>query len=103
MATGSYLTQNHSRSQSEIQGDLHNYMKHRIFRNVIDVDIGAIDLDFLFMADNAHSHKTWDVSDIQECENTERIKWLAYSPDLSPMEYASEAFRRYVSLRNYSL
>ncbi|GFT29383.1 uncharacterized protein TNCV_757391 [Trichonephila clavipes] len=24
MATGSYLTQNHSRSQSEIQGDLHN-------------------------------------------------------------------------------
>ncbi|GFV50134.1 hypothetical protein TNCV_87671 [Trichonephila clavipes] len=25
MATGSYLTPNHSRSQSEIQGDLHNY------------------------------------------------------------------------------
>ncbi|GFX43134.1 hypothetical protein TNCV_2711781 [Trichonephila clavipes] len=24
MATGSYLTPNHSRSQSEIQGDLHN-------------------------------------------------------------------------------
>ncbi|GFS51965.1 uncharacterized protein TNCV_1104161 [Trichonephila clavipes] len=25
MATGSYLTQNHSRSQSEIQGDLHTF------------------------------------------------------------------------------
>ncbi|GFX99195.1 hypothetical protein TNCV_2493761 [Trichonephila clavipes] len=27
MATGSYLTQNHSRSQSEIQGDLHKCSK----------------------------------------------------------------------------
>ncbi|GFV40670.1 hypothetical protein TNCV_2036111 [Trichonephila clavipes] len=25
MATGSSMTQNHSRSQSEIQGDLHNF------------------------------------------------------------------------------
>ncbi|GFW61430.1 hypothetical protein TNCV_346781 [Trichonephila clavipes] len=29
MATGSYLTPNHSRSQSEIQGDLHKFMRAR--------------------------------------------------------------------------
>ncbi|GFX27717.1 hypothetical protein TNCV_2129581 [Trichonephila clavipes] len=37
MATGSYLTPNHSRSQSEIQGDLHNFVvsssgKKSVFR-----------------------------------------------------------------------
>ncbi|GFW82920.1 hypothetical protein TNCV_2209721 [Trichonephila clavipes] len=31
MATGSSLTQNYSRSQSEIQGDLHNWAKGNFY------------------------------------------------------------------------
>ncbi|GFV75768.1 uncharacterized protein TNCV_1756961 [Trichonephila clavipes] len=38
MATGSYLTQNHSRSQSEIQGDLHKWTISCLIRaKVFDV------------------------------------------------------------------
>ncbi|GFT98838.1 retrovirus-related Pol polyprotein from transposon opus [Trichonephila clavipes] len=39
MATGSSLTQNHSRSQSEIQGDLH---KFNLFTDANEVGIGAV-------------------------------------------------------------
>ncbi|GFV21398.1 transposable element Tcb2 transposase [Trichonephila clavipes] len=48
---------------------------------------GAIDPDFIFMDDNARSHRTLAVEELLESEDITRMDWPAYSPDLNPMEH----------------
>lgn len=46
----------------------------------------AVGPDFLFIDDNAMSHKSHVVGIFNE-ENIRRIKWISRSSDLSPVEH----------------
>ncbi|GFX35483.1 transposable element Tc3 transposase [Trichonephila clavipes] len=53
----------------------------RIFR-------GFVDPDFLFIDDNARPHRSFEISDTLQSENTLHMQWPAYYPDLNPIEHA---------------
>ncbi|GFW42573.1 transposable element Tcb1 transposase [Trichonephila clavipes] len=48
---------------------------------------GAMDAEFLFMDDNAHPHRANIVDECLQSEDITRMYWLAYSPDLNPIEH----------------
>ncbi|GFW02812.1 transposable element Tc3 transposase [Trichonephila clavipes] len=48
---------------------------------------GAMDLQFLFMDDNAPCHRTVAAEQLLESEDIERMDWPARSPDLNPIEH----------------
>ncbi|GFX62542.1 transposable element Tc1 transposase [Trichonephila clavipes] len=55
--------------------------------NIIEKDRGAMDLQFLFMDDNAPCHRTVAAKQLFESEDIERMDWPARSPDLNPIEH----------------
>ncbi|GFW06554.1 transposable element Tc1 transposase [Trichonephila clavipes] len=55
--------------------------------NIIERDIGAMGLQFLFMDDNAPCHRTVAAEQLLESEDIERMDWPARSPDLNPIEH----------------
>ncbi|GFU73251.1 transposable element Tcb2 transposase [Trichonephila clavipes] len=55
---------------------------------------GAMGLQFLFMDDNAPSHRTVTAEQLLESGDIERMDWPARSPDLNPMEHVYEFLRR---------
>ncbi|GFX15984.1 transposable element Tc1 transposase [Trichonephila clavipes] len=55
--------------------------------------------DFLFMNDSVQPHRCVEVSVTFQSENILRMQWLAYSPDLYPIEHAWDALRRRVVQR----
>ncbi|GFS76470.1 transposable element Tcb2 transposase [Trichonephila clavipes] len=46
-----------------------------------------MDLQFLFMDDNAPCHRTVAAEQLLESEDIERMDWPARSPDLNPIEH----------------
>ena len=48
---------------------------------------GAIGADFLFMDDNARTHRTHAVQQLLESKNITRLDWPADSPDLNSIEH----------------
>ncbi|GFW94695.1 transposable element Tcb1 transposase [Trichonephila clavipes] len=44
--------------------------------------------EFLFMEDNAHPRRANIVDECLQSEDITRMDWLAYSPDLNPVEQA---------------
>ncbi|GFT00551.1 transposable element Tcb2 transposase [Trichonephila clavipes] len=48
---------------------------------------GAIGPDFIFMDDNARSHRTLAVEELLESEDITRMDWPAYSSDLNSIEH----------------
>ncbi|GFV96580.1 transposable element Tc1 transposase [Trichonephila clavipes] len=48
---------------------------------------GAMDLQFLFMDDNAPCHRTVAAEQLLKSEDIERMDWPARSPDLNPIEH----------------
>ncbi|GFU67977.1 transposable element Tcb1 transposase [Trichonephila clavipes] len=48
---------------------------------------GAMGAEFLFMDDNAFPHRANIVDECLQSEDITRMVWLAYSPDLNPIEY----------------
>ncbi|GFV07724.1 hypothetical protein TNCV_4942261 [Trichonephila clavipes] len=76
MATGSYLTPNYSRSQSEIQGDLHNVQ------------------ELWFQQDGATCHTARATIDLLKDTFGDRlisrfgpVNWPPRSCDLTPLDY----------------
>ncbi|GFX44957.1 hypothetical protein TNCV_3430061 [Trichonephila clavipes] len=67
MATGSYLTPNYSRSQSEIQGDLHKMTDIKIVDNGLFEEIGRLNVylnyNKLKQLENQHAEidKSWEI------------------------------------------
>ncbi|GFW90002.1 DDE_3 domain-containing protein [Trichonephila clavipes] len=47
---------------------------------------GAMGAEFLFMDDNARSHRANIVDGYLRSEDVTRVDWPAYSPDLNPIE-----------------
>ncbi|GFU39503.1 transposable element Tc1 transposase [Trichonephila clavipes] len=62
---------------------------------------GAVGDKFVFMDDNATSHRTLDVQDCLDSEGIQRLVWPACSPDLNPIENVWDALGRQVAGRNY--
>ncbi|GFV95921.1 DDE_3 domain-containing protein [Trichonephila clavipes] len=63
-----------------------------IYRNVIleqhvRLFRGAMGAEFLFMDDNARSHRANIVDECLQLEDITRMNWPAYSPDLNPIEH----------------
>ncbi|GFX99302.1 transposon Ty3-I Gag-Pol polyprotein [Trichonephila clavipes] len=87
MATGSYLTQNHSRSQSEIQGDLHTVTTARC-RNALEHYVypfmGAVGPDFILMHDNVMPRRAHLVDEFLKSEDIRETGWPTRSPELKP-------------------
>lgn len=53
--------------------------------------------DFLFTDDNAHPHRTTEVSDTLAREDIQRMTWLTYSPDFNPIENAGDALDKRIA------
>ncbi|GFV46300.1 transposable element Tcb1 transposase [Trichonephila clavipes] len=66
-------------------------MPDHIYRDVIleqhaRLFRGAMGAEFLFMDDNGHPHRANIVDECLQSEDTTRMDWPAYSPDLNPIE-----------------
>ncbi|GFX43683.1 transposable element Tcb1 transposase [Trichonephila clavipes] len=57
----------------------------------------AMGAEFLFMDDNARSHRANIVDECLQSEDITRIDWLAYSPDLNPIEQARPIWRTFAA------
>ncbi|GFV46803.1 transposable element Tcb1 transposase [Trichonephila clavipes] len=55
--------------------------------NIIEMDRGAMGLQFLFMDDNAPCHRIVAAEQLLESEDIERMDWPARSSDLNPIEH----------------
>ncbi|GFX00838.1 transposable element Tcb2 transposase [Trichonephila clavipes] len=51
------------------------------------------------MDDNARPHRTLAVEELLESEYITRMDWLAYSPDLNPIEHVWDALGRRIAAR----
>ncbi|GFU53873.1 transposable element Tcb2 transposase [Trichonephila clavipes] len=60
---------------------------------------GTIGPDFIFMDDNARPHRTLAVEELLESEDITRMDWIAYSPDLNPIEHVWDALGRRIAAR----
>ncbi|GFX20437.1 transposable element Tcb2 transposase [Trichonephila clavipes] len=60
---------------------------------------GAMDMQFLFMDDNAPCHRTVAAEQLLESEDIERMDWPARSPDLNPIEQVWEFLGRRLAAR----
>ncbi|GFT98429.1 transposable element Tc3 transposase [Trichonephila clavipes] len=60
---------------------------------------GAMDLQFLFMDDNAPCHRTVAAEQLLESEDIERMDWPARSPDLNPIEHVWDFLGRRLAAR----
>ncbi|GFU40320.1 transposable element Tcb2 transposase [Trichonephila clavipes] len=60
---------------------------------------GAIGPYIIFMDDNARPYRTLAVEELLESEDIARMDWLAYSPDLNPIEHVWDALGRRIAAR----
>ncbi|GFV99156.1 transposable element Tcb2 transposase [Trichonephila clavipes] len=60
---------------------------------------GAMDLQFLFMDDNAPCHRKGAAEQLLESEDIERMDWPARSPDLNPIEHVWDFLGRRLAAR----
>ncbi|GBO03549.1 Cubilin, partial [Araneus ventricosus] len=60
---------------------------------------GAMGAEFLFMDDNARPHRANIVDECLQSEDITRMDWLAYSPDLNPIEHVWDMLGRRIADR----
>ncbi|GFU14046.1 transposable element Tcb2 transposase [Trichonephila clavipes] len=60
---------------------------------------GVMDLQFLFMNDNAPCHRTVAAEQLLESEDIERMDWPERSPDLNPIEHVWDFLDRRLAAR----
>ncbi|GFY26304.1 transposable element Tcb1 transposase [Trichonephila clavipes] len=60
---------------------------------------GTMGAEFLFMDDNARSHRTNIVDECLQLEDISRMDWPAYSPDLNPIEHVWDILGRRIAAR----
>ncbi|GFX00211.1 transposable element Tcb1 transposase [Trichonephila clavipes] len=59
---------------------------------------GAMGAELMFMDDNAHPHRA-NIVECLQSEDITRMDWLAYSPDLNPIEHVRDMLGRRISAR----
>ncbi|KFM75006.1 Transposable element Tc3 transposase, partial [Stegodyphus mimosarum] len=87
--------------------DLHvqiGTMTSQIYRDVIleqhvDLFRSAMSAQFVFMDDNARSHRANIVSECLQSEDITRMDWPAFSPNLNPVEHVWDMLGRRVAAR----
>ncbi|GFW29928.1 transposable element Tcb1 transposase [Trichonephila clavipes] len=58
--------------------------------------------EFLFMDANARPHRANIVDECLQSEDITRMDWLAYSPDLNPIEHVWDMLGRRIAARQSS-
>ncbi|GFU82979.1 transposable element Tcb1 transposase [Trichonephila clavipes] len=76
----------------------HNY-RDVILKQHVRLFWGAIGAEFLFMDDNARPHRENIVDECLQSEDITRMGWLAYSPDLNPIEHVCDMLGRRIAAR----
>ncbi|GFV46884.1 transposable element Tcb2 transposase [Trichonephila clavipes] len=61
--------------------------KDKVLEPYVYLFRGAVGPDFIFMDDNAPSHRTMLIDDFLETENIQRMSWPANSPDLNTIQH----------------
>ncbi|GFU51533.1 transposable element Tc3 transposase [Trichonephila clavipes] len=79
-------------------------MTSHIYRDVIlkqhvRLFRGTMGAEFLFMDDNARSHRANIVDECLQSEDIMRMDWPAYSPDLNPIEHVWDRLGRRIVAR----
>ncbi|GFV61872.1 DDE_3 domain-containing protein [Trichonephila clavipes] len=59
----------------------------------------AMGAEFLFMDDNARTHRASIVDECLQSEDISRMDWPAYSPDLNPIEHVWDMLGRRIAAR----
>ncbi|KFM73077.1 Transposable element Tcb1 transposase, partial [Stegodyphus mimosarum] len=77
---------------SQIYSDVILEQHVRLFR-------GAMGAQFVFMDDNARSHRANIVSECLQSEDITRMDWPPFSPDLNPVEHVWDMLGRRVAAR----
>ncbi|GFX58346.1 transposable element Tcb1 transposase [Trichonephila clavipes] len=60
----------------------------------------AMGAEFLFMHDNARPHRANIADECVQSEDTTRMDWPAYSPDLNPIEHVWDMLDRRIAARH---
>ncbi|GFU76594.1 transposable element Tcb1 transposase [Trichonephila clavipes] len=60
---------------------------------------GAMVAEFLFMDDNARTHRANIVDECLQLEDITRLDWPEYSPDLNPIEHVWDMLGRRIAAR----
>ncbi|GFV67945.1 transposable element Tcb2 transposase [Trichonephila clavipes] len=63
---------------------------------------GAMGAEFLFMDDNARHHRANIVDECLQSEDITHMHWLAYSPDLNPIEHVWDMLGERIAVRQPS-
>lgn len=60
---------------------------------------GVVWEEFIFIDENARSHRDRIVNEYLENETIQRMDWLSLSPDLNPIEHAWDILQQNISAR----